>query len=67
MNSKPSKSNGSGSGGFQKKTMSSDPAAVVDNQLQAAQSQLLVYAKDLKQLLEKEEQKTQQLKQAHAQ
>jgi putative two-component system response regulator len=67
MNSKPSKSNGSGSGGVQKKTTSSDPAAVVDNQLQAAQSQLLVYAKDLKQLLEKEEQKTQQLKQAHAQ
>ncbi len=36
-------------------------------QLQAAQSQLLVYAKDLKHLLQKEEQKTQQLKQTHAQ
>ena len=39
----------------------------VQVQLQAARSQLLVYAKDLKQMLEKEEQKSQQLKQAHAQ
>jgi putative two-component system response regulator len=40
---------------------------VVQGQLQAARSQLLVYAKDLKQMLEKEEQKTKQLKEAHAQ
>ncbi|MFA9562749.1 MAG: hypothetical protein ACERKU_10465, partial [Nitrospirota bacterium] len=39
----------------------------VQGQLQAARSQLLVYAKDLKQMLEKEEQKTKQLKEAHAQ
>ena len=39
----------------------------LQDQLQAARSQLLVYAKDLKQMLEKEEQKTRQLKQAHAQ
>ena len=50
-----------------KKTTQAKPAAVIDNQLQAAQAQLLVYAKDLKQLLEKEEQKTRQLKQTHAQ
>ena len=39
----------------------------VQGQLQAARSQLLIYAKDLKQMLEKEERKTKQLKQAHAQ
>ncbi len=37
------------------------------DQLQAAQSQLLVYAKDLRHLLQKEEKKTHQLKQTHAQ
>jgi len=42
-------------------------ADVDHSQLQAARSQLMVYAKDLKQMLEKEEQKTQQLKQAHGQ
>jgi putative two-component system response regulator len=36
-------------------------------QLQAARSQLMVYARDLKQMLEQEGQKTQQLKKAHAQ
>jgi putative two-component system response regulator len=36
-------------------------------QLQTARSQLMVYARDLKQMLEQEEQKTQQLKKAHAQ
>ncbi|WP_342349081.1 HD domain-containing phosphohydrolase [uncultured Nitrospira sp.] len=35
--------------------------------LQAARSQLMAYAKDLKQMLEQEGQKTQQLKKAHAQ
>lgn len=42
-------------------------ADAAQDQLQAAQSQLLVYAKDLKHMLQKEEQKTHQLKQAHAQ
>ena len=42
-------------------------ADVDPQQLQAARSQLLVYAKDLKQMLKKEEQKTQQLKHAHGQ
>lgn len=36
-------------------------------QLQAARSQLMVYARDLKQMLEREGQKTHQLKKAHAQ
>ena len=36
-------------------------------QLQAARSQLMAYARDLKQMLEKEGQKTQQLKKAHSQ
>jgi len=36
-------------------------------QLQAARSQLMVYARDLKQMLQQEEQKTQQLQKAHAQ
>ncbi|MCA9454406.1 MAG: hypothetical protein KC584_17550, partial [Nitrospira sp.] len=35
--------------------------------LQAARSQLIAYAKDLKQMLEQEGQKTQLLKKAHAQ
>ncbi len=43
------------------------PANAAQDQLQAAQSQLLVYARDLKHLLKKEEQKTHQLKQTHAQ
>jgi response regulator RpfG family c-di-GMP phosphodiesterase len=43
---------------------SQQPAKV---QLQAARSQLMVYARDLKQMLGQEEQKTQQLKKAHAQ
>ena len=36
-------------------------------QLQAARSQLMAYVRDLKQMLEQEEQKAQQLKKAHAQ
>ena len=52
-------------------TMSSEPASVQQSenkgQLQAARSQLMVYAKDLKQMLKQEEQKTQQLNKAHAQ
>ena len=36
-------------------------------QLQAARSQLMVYARDLKRMLEQEAQKTQQLKKAHTQ
>ncbi|MEX0830919.1 MAG: HD domain-containing phosphohydrolase [Nitrospirales bacterium] len=67
MKSTSSKPIGDGSRGVQKATTRENPATSVENQLQAAQSQLLVYAKDLKQLLEKEEQKTHKLKQAHAQ
>jgi HD-GYP domain-containing protein (c-di-GMP phosphodiesterase class II) len=67
MKSKSSKAHGNGSREVQKATTRKNPITLVENQLQAAQSQLLVYAKDLKQLLEKEEQKTHQLKQAHAQ
>lgn len=67
MKSKSSKPNGNGLRRVQKKTTPAKTTAVVQNQLQTVRSQLLVYAKDLKQMLEKEEQKTQQLKQAHAQ
>jgi len=41
--------------------------SLAKGQLQAARSQLMVYARDLKQMLEQEGQKTQQLKKAHAQ
>ena len=67
MNSKFSQSNRS------RPRRSQDTITPISNmdaaqaQLQAARSQLLVYAKDLKQMLEKEEQKTRQLKNAHAQ
>ncbi len=47
-----------------KPTVNANPAP---DQLQAVQTQLLVYAKDLKHLLQKEEKKTHQLKQTHAQ
>lgn len=67
MSSKSSKSNGKGRSGVQRKAGAFAPVDTVQSQLQAARSQLLVYAKDLKQMLEKEERKTQQLKQAHAQ
>lgn len=67
MKSKPSKSNGNGSRGVKKKTTISTVSDVAQGQLKAARSQLLVYAQDLKQMLDKEEKKTQQLKQAHAQ
>ena len=67
MKSNFSKSKGDGSRRSEKKTALPSTAEAAQGQLQAARSQLLVYAKDLKQLLEKEEQKTKQLKQAHAQ
>lgn len=67
MKSKSPKPNGDGPGGVQKKTTSSTISEATQDQLQAARSQLLVYAQDLKQMLDKEEKKTQQLKQAHAQ
>ena len=67
MRSKVSKSNRNGSRPSQKKTDLVSKIDPVKSQLKAAQSQLLVYATDLKQMLEKEEQKTKQLKQAHAQ
>ena len=67
MKSKTSKPNGNVSRGVQKKTTPSTISDAAQDQLQAARSQLLVYAQDLKQMLDKEEHKTQQLKQAHAQ
>jgi hypothetical protein len=67
MKFKSSKPSGNAPRGVRKKTMPSTISEVAQDQLQAARSQLLVYAKDLKQMLDKEEKKTQQLKQAHAQ
>jgi len=67
MTSKPSESTGPGSFGPHDPPSSSLQAETVHIQLKAARSQTLVYAKDLKQMLEQEEQKTQQLKQAQAQ
>ena len=67
MKSKPSKPNKDGSRRSQKKLGLPSKADALQSQLQAARSQVLVYAKDLKQMLEKEEQKTKRLEQAHAQ
>ena len=67
MISKPSTFNGDEPRGLREKPTSEITADVSHRQLQAARSQLLVYAKDLNQMLEKEEQKTHQLKQAHGQ
>ncbi len=50
-----------------KKTSPSATSQSLQRQLQSTRSQLLIYAKDLKQMLEKEEQKTHQLEQAHVQ
>ena len=52
---------------IQDKTIETSETVASEKQLQAARSQLLIYAKDLKQMLEKEEKKTQDLKQAQAQ
>ncbi len=67
MNSKSSMTAEGQTGRPQKTTKKHIQRRTVEGQLQAAKSQLLVYAKDLKKMLEKEEQKTKQLKQAHAQ
>ena len=67
MKSKSSKPNGNRPRGVRKKTTPSTISDAAQDQLQAARSQLLVYAQDLKQMLDKEEKKAQQLKQAHAQ
>ena len=67
MISKSSKFKGDDPRRLQGKPTPENTTDVGHSQLQAARSQLLVYAKDLKQMLEKEEQKTQQLKQAHGQ
>lgn len=67
MKSKPSKPNVNGPRGVKKKTTPPTKSDAAQVQLQAARSQLLVYAQDLKQMLDKEGKKTQQLKQAHAQ
>jgi len=53
--------------GTKKSTERTSSRQFAKGQLQAARSQLMVYARDLKQMLEKEGQKTQQLKKAHAQ
>ncbi len=67
MRAKSSQSKGSGLGSSPKKAAIPLDAKVARKQLQAAHSQSLVYAKDLKILLKQEEQKSQQLKQTHAQ
>ena len=67
MKSQSSKPKQSGPSSTPNKTSPVVIAGVAQDQLQAAQSQLLVYAKDLKHLLQKEEQKTHKLKQTHAQ
>jgi len=67
MKSKSSTFTGDAPRRIQGKSTPDITADVGSDQLQAARSQLLVYAKDLKQMLEKEEQKTQQLKQVHGQ
>ena len=51
----------------QKSTQRTSSQQSAKGQLQAARSQLMVYARDLKQMLEQEEQKTKQLQKAHAQ
>lgn len=67
MNGVPPKKSGIKPQGFQKSTQRVSSQQSAKGQLQAARSQLMVYARDLKQMLEQEEQKTQQLKKAHAQ
>lgn len=52
---------------IKKKSLQSSISPLEDSSLQAARSQLMVYAQDFKQLLEKEEKKTQKLQQAHGQ
>jgi response regulator RpfG family c-di-GMP phosphodiesterase len=67
MNGVPPKKSGIKPQGLQKSTQRVSSQQSAKGQLQAARSQLMVYARDLKQMLEQEEQKTQQLKKAHAQ
>ncbi len=67
MKSQSSKQKESGPWCASNKVAPVETADAAQGQLQAAQSQLLVYAKDLRHLLQKEEQKTHQLKQTHAQ
>jgi putative two-component system response regulator len=67
MSGGPPKKAGIKPQGSQKNTQRTSSQQSAKGQLQAARSQLMVYARDLKQMLEQEEQKTQQLKKAHAQ
>jgi putative two-component system response regulator len=67
MSGGPPKKAGIKPQGSQKNTQRPFSQQSAKGQLQAARSQLMVYARDLKQMLEQEEQKTQQLKKAHAQ
>ena len=67
MNPSSSKRKGRGPWNAPNKTVAVVTIDAAQDQLQAAQSQLLVYAKDLKHLLQQEEKKTHQLKLTHAQ
>jgi putative two-component system response regulator len=67
MSGGPPKKAGIKPQGSQKSAQRASSQQSAKGQLQAARSQLMVYARDLKQMLEQEEQKTQQLKKAHAQ
>ncbi len=67
MKSNTSEFKGHGPRRITQQALPSVKAPVEDRSLQAARSQLMVYAKDFKRLLEKEEKKTQALKQAHEQ
>lgn len=67
MSGSPPKKAGIKPQSSQKSTQRASSQQSTKGQLQAARSQLMIYARDLKQMLEQEEQKTQQLKKAHAQ
>jgi putative two-component system response regulator len=67
MSGGPPKKAGIKPQGSQKSAQRASSQQSAKGQLQAARSQLMVYARDLKQMLEQEEQKTQQLKKAHTQ
>ncbi len=67
MREEQPKEAGDPSSSFRKRLEGEASQISAKGQLQAARSQLMVYAKDLKQMLEQEGRKTQQLQKAHAQ
>jgi putative two-component system response regulator len=67
MSGRAPKKAGSVSGSSEKSSRQTSFPTSAKGQLQAARSQLMIYARDFKQMLEQEGQKTQQLKKAHAQ